>query len=78
MPQNSKWSGEDNIHLCVVMTADRGLCGGFNSNIIKKAKSYFKKLSDNGKTKIITVGSKGYDQQGIYKDNMVKEFHSKI
>ena len=45
-------TGEDKVHLCVVMTADRGLCGGFNSNIIKKAKSYFKKLSDNGKTLI--------------------------
>jgi F-type H+-transporting ATPase subunit gamma len=45
------------------MTSDRGLCGGFNSNIIKKAKSYFAKLSEEGKElKIITVGSKGNDQ----------------
>ena len=36
-------SGKDNVHLCVVMTSDRGLCGGFNSNITKKAKFYFKK-----------------------------------
>ena len=72
-------TGEDNVHLCVVMTADRGLCGGFNSNIIKKAKSYFKKLSDNGKTlKIITVGSKGYDQlKRVYKDNIVEKFSFK-
>ena len=72
-------SGEDKVHLCVVMTADRGLCGGFNSNIIKKAKSYFKKLSDNGKTlKIITVGSKGYDQlKRVYKDNIIEKISFK-
>ena len=35
---------ENQIHLCVVMTSDRGLCGGFNANIIKKAKSYFFKI----------------------------------
>ena len=67
-------TGEDKVHLCVVMTADRGLCGGFNSNIIKKAKSYFQKLSDSGKElKIITVGSKGYDQlKRSYKDNIIE------
>ena len=72
-------TGEDKVHLCVVMTADRGLCGGFNSNIIKKAKSYFKKLSDNGKTlKIITVGSKGYDQlKRVYKDNIIQNISFK-
>ena len=54
---------EEQIHLCVVMTSDRGLCGGFNANIIKKAKSYFSKiLSEGKKLKIITVGSKGNDQ----------------
>ena len=72
-------TGEDKVHLCVVMTADRGLCGGFNSNIIKKAKSYFKKLSDNGKSlKIITVGSKGYDQlKRVYKDNIIENISFK-
>ena len=56
-------TGKDNIHLCVVITADRGLCGGFNSNICRKAKSYFEKIIKGGKTlKIFTVGSKGYDQ----------------
>ena len=55
--------GNDKVHLCVVMTSDRGLCGGFNSNIIKKAKGYFLKISAEGKEfKIITVGSKGNDQ----------------
>ena len=35
-------TGEDKVHLCVVMTADRGLCGGFNSNIIKTPNCIFK------------------------------------
>ena len=56
-------TGEEKVHLCVILTSDRGLCGGFNSNIIKKAKSYFEKILTEGKTlKIITVGTKGYDQ----------------
>ena len=72
-------TGEDKVNLCVVMTADRGLCGGFNSNIIKKAKSYFKKLHDSGKIlKIITVGSKGYDQlKRVYKDNIIENISFK-
>jgi len=56
-------TGKDNVHLCVVITADRGLCGGFNTNICKKAKNYFEKIIKEGKTlKIFTVGSKGHDQ----------------
>tara|TARA_Y100001970_G_C14063950_1_gene765684 strand:+ start:21 stop:896 length:876 start_codon:yes stop_codon:yes gene_type:complete len=56
-------TGEDKIHLCVVMTADRGLCGGFNTNIVKLAKNYFDKiLKDSKVLKIITVGTKGLDQ----------------
>ena len=56
-------TGNDKVHLCVVMTSDRGLCGGFNTNIIKKAKAYFSKINEQGKElKIITVGSKGNDQ----------------
>ena len=72
-------TGEEKVYLCVVLTADRGLCGGFNSNIIKKAKSYFKKLSDSGKIlKIITVGSKGYDQlKRFYKDKIIENISFK-
>ena len=56
-------TGKEDVHLCVVLTSDRGLCGGFNSNIIKKAKNYFEKIQKEWKSlKIITVGSKGYDQ----------------
>ena len=56
-------NGKDKTYLCVVMTADRGLCGGFNSNICKLAKKILKKFLKDGKEiKIITVGSKGHDQ----------------
>jgi F-type H+-transporting ATPase subunit gamma len=56
-------TGKDDVHLCVVITADRGLCGGFNTNICRKAKNYFEKILKEGKAiKIFTVGSKGHDQ----------------
>jgi len=56
-------TGKDKTYLCVVLTADRGLCGGFNTNICKLAKMNFKNiLSENKDLKIITVGSKGLDQ----------------
>jgi len=56
-------TGKDDVHLCVVITADRGLCGGFNTNICRKAKNYFEEILKEGKTlKIFTVGSKGHDQ----------------
>ena len=72
-PKLLSGTGEDKVHLCVVMTSDRGLCGGFNTNIIKKAKIFFQKILDEGKTlKIITVGSKGYDQlKRVYGDNII-------
>jgi F-type H+-transporting ATPase subunit gamma len=72
-PKLLSGSGNDKVHLCVVMTSDRGLCGGFNSNIIKKAKSYFAKLVEEGKDlKIITVGSKGNDQlKRAYSDKII-------
>ena len=72
-PKLISGSGNDKVHLCVVMTSDRGLCGGFNSNIIKKAKSYFVKLLEEGKDlKIITVGSKGNDQlKRVYGDKII-------
>ena len=72
-PKLLSGSGNDKVHLCVVMTSDRGLCGGFNSNIIKKAKSYFAKLAEDGKDlKIITVGSKGNDQlKRAYGDKII-------
>jgi F-type H+-transporting ATPase subunit gamma len=55
-------TGSDQTHLLVVMTAERGLCGGFNANIAKLARVQAKKLVAEGKTvKILTVGKKGRD-----------------
>ena len=72
-------TGREDTHLCIVLTADRGLCGGFNTNIIKKAKNYFDKLSKEGKKfKIITVGTKGYDQlKRNYKDKIIEKISFK-
>ncbi len=56
-------TGKDDVHLLVVMTAERGLCGGFNSNIVKLAKTKARELIAAGKTgKILTVGKKGREQ----------------
>ena len=61
-PQLLVGTGKDHTHLLIVMTAERGLCGGFNSNIAKLAKTHALKLAEQGKTvKIITVGKKGRD-----------------
>ena len=55
-------TGKQDVHLLIVMTAERGLCGGFNSNIAKLARSHAAKLKQDGKrVKIITVGKKGRD-----------------
>src|SRR3546814_14019506 len=56
-------SGDDQTHLVVVATADRGLCGGFNSSIVREARRLIRKLTGEGKTvKILCVGRKGRDQ----------------
>ena len=61
-PMLLRGTGSDQTHLLVVMTAERGLCGGFNSNIAKLAKQHAADLVAAGKTvKIITVGKKGRD-----------------
>ncbi len=56
-------TGSDNVHLLVVMTAERGLCGGFNSTIVRLARQHIQKLQSEGKTvKVLTVGKKGREQ----------------
>jgi F-type H+-transporting ATPase subunit gamma len=53
---------EDMPHLLVVMTSERGLCGGFNSNVIKRVKLDIKKLKADGKeVKLLVIGKKGID-----------------
>ncbi len=56
-------TGGNQVHLLVVMTAERGLCGGFNSSIVRLAKAKAQELIALGRTvKIITVGKKGREQ----------------
>jgi len=78
-PKLLSGTGNDKVHLCVVMTSDRGLCGGFNSNIIKKAKTHFLKILDKNKElKIITVGSKGNDQlKRVYGEKIIENISFK-
>ncbi|WP_415919650.1 F0F1 ATP synthase subunit gamma [Tateyamaria sp. SN6-1] len=62
-PKLLSGTGSDQTHLLVVMTAERGLCGGFNTNIAKLARTKAQELVAAGKTvKILTVGKKGRDQ----------------
>ena len=62
-PKLLRGTGKDDVQLLVVMTAERGLCGGFNTNIVKLAKQKIAELKASGKTvKILTVGKKGREQ----------------
>jgi F-type H+-transporting ATPase subunit gamma len=66
-------TGSDKVHLLVVMTSERGLCGGFNSTIVRLARARAQELLAQGKTvKILTVGKKGREQlRRDYADMMV-------
>jgi F-type H+-transporting ATPase subunit gamma len=61
-PRLLRGTGKQDVHMLIVMTAERGLCGGFNSNIAKLARSHAAKLKEDGRQlKIVTVGKKGRD-----------------
>jgi F-type H+-transporting ATPase subunit gamma len=61
-PPLMRGTGRDEVHLLVVATADRGLCGGFNAQIVRLAREHARRLIAEGKTvKIMTVGRKGFD-----------------
>ena len=66
-------SGSDQTHLLVVMTSERGLCGGFNSSIVRMVRTRIGELQGKGKTvKLLTVGKKGREQlKREYGDLMV-------
>ena len=62
-PALLRGAGKDDIHLIVVGTADRGLCGGFNSSIAREARRLITELEEAGKTvKLLCIGRKGRDQ----------------
>ena len=65
-------TGKDDVHLLVVVTSDRGLCGGFNGAVVRLARQKIRELIDRNKTvKIICVGRKG-------RDVLKREFADKI
>ncbi|MBV8800440.1 MAG: F0F1 ATP synthase subunit gamma [Alphaproteobacteria bacterium] len=62
-PRLLSGTGSDAVHLLIVATADRGLCGAFNTNIVRLARQRIQALLQEGKTvKILCVGRKGRDQ----------------
>jgi F-type H+-transporting ATPase subunit gamma len=62
-PKLLSGTGSDKVNLLIVMTSERGLCGGFNSNISKLARNHANELRGQGKdVKVLTVGKKGRDQ----------------
>ena len=73
-PKLMAGSGKDDVHLIVVMTAERGLCGGFNSSIARIAREKAASLMADGKTvKMICVGKKGYDAlKSQFTDQIIK------
>ncbi len=72
-PALLRGTGSDKTHLLIVATADKGLCGAFNSSIVRLARERIVKLQGEGKTvKLITVGRKGNDQlKRLYGDQIV-------
>lgn len=71
-PKMLAGTGKDDVHLVVVATADRGLCGGFNGTITRAARKHIAGLVNEGKTvKILTVGRKG-------RDNLRRDYRSMI
>ncbi|MGL4405512.1 MAG: F0F1 ATP synthase subunit gamma [Notoacmeibacter sp.] len=62
-PRLMAGTGQNQTHLLVVCTSERGLCGGFNTQIVRLARDHARRLVADGKTvKIFCVGKKGYDQ----------------
>jgi F-type H+-transporting ATPase subunit gamma len=72
-PMLLRGTGAEQVHLLIVATAERGLCGGFNSSIVKLAKLAIAKLIGEGKTvKVLTVGKKGREQlRREYSDHFI-------
>jgi len=73
-PPLLRGTGRDQVHLLVVMTSERGLCGGFNTQIVRAAREKIDELLRAGKTvKILAVGKKGRDQlRRLHGDKIVE------
>ncbi|HEY2137151.1 MAG TPA: F0F1 ATP synthase subunit gamma [Xanthobacteraceae bacterium] len=67
-------TGSSNVHLLIVCTAERGLCGAFNSSIVRLAREHINRLINEGRqVKILCVGRKGYDQlKRLYEKQIIE------
>ena len=75
-PKLLSGTGDDSTHLIVVVTSDRGLCGGFNSSIVREVRGRIRALQNDGKTvKLLCVGRKGRDQlKGEFGEQIVETY----
>ncbi|OFX12278.1 MAG: F0F1 ATP synthase subunit gamma [Alphaproteobacteria bacterium RIFOXYD12_FULL_60_8] len=75
-PKLLSGSGNDQVHLLVLMTANRGLCGGFNGSMVRLARQTIVQLENAGKTvKVICIGRKGRDQlRRDHKDKIIATY----
>lgn len=73
-------TGKDDVHLLVVVTSDRGLCGGFNGSIIRAVKKRIEQLTGQGKTvKVITIGRKGTSLiRREHRDKLVRAYEELV
>jgi F-type H+-transporting ATPase subunit gamma len=72
-------TGKDEVHLLIVATADRGLCGGFNSSIVRGTRRRVQELVGAGKqVKLILVGRKGRDMLRRDQQERIAEFFDGI
>lgn len=73
VPELLSGNGKDETHLLIAVTADRGLCGGFNASVVREVRRRARKLQKAGKTvKILCLGKKGRDALNIqFRDNIV-------
>lgn len=72
LPKLLSGTGKNQTHLVIVATASRGLCGGFNSSIVRASRRKIRELQTSGKTvKILCVGRKGYEQLALEFKNQI-------
>ncbi|MDF3047441.1 MAG: synthase subunit gamma [Candidatus Midichloriaceae bacterium] len=69
-------SGDDKVHLLIVITSDRGLCGSFNHALCKQVRAKIQQLESSGKqVKLICIGKRGFDLlRGQHKDKIIKTY----
>ena len=78
-PKMLAGTGSDQTYLVVLCTADRGLCGGFNSNLVREADRRVRQLRNEGKSvKVLAVGRKGHDQMRRMHPSMLVEGSGEI